>query len=158
MKPVEIYTTPICGFCTAAKRLLDKKSVAFTEYDVMTNPDLRSEMTQRSNGGRTVPQIFIDGAPIGGYRLETAAAHHLEAVGEGRRRATVDVSFTLFHRHSSSAGCQCPSWLGKERETPRHPVRPSPSGPRVRSRVPPRPSGCGQPPAGGASSHAPCSS
>ena len=66
MKPVEIYTTPICGFCTAAKRLLDKKSVAFTEYDVMTNPDLRSEMTQRSNGGRTVPQIFIDGAPIGG--------------------------------------------------------------------------------------------
>jgi len=66
MKPVEIYTTPICGFCTAAKRLLDKKGVEYTEYNVMMKPALRSEMTQRSNGGRTVPQIFIDGNPVGG--------------------------------------------------------------------------------------------
>lgn len=66
MKPVEIYTTPICGFCTAAKRLLNKKGVEFTEYNVMLKPALRAEMTQRSNGGRTVPQIFIDGKPIGG--------------------------------------------------------------------------------------------
>jgi len=66
MKPVEIYTTPICGYCTAAKRLLSKKGVEFTEYNVMTSPEKRTEMIQRSNGGRTVPQIFIDGKPIGG--------------------------------------------------------------------------------------------
>jgi len=66
MKPVEIYTTPICGYCTAAKRLLNKKGVEYTEYNVMLKPALRAEMTQRSNGGRTVPQIFIDGNPIGG--------------------------------------------------------------------------------------------
>lgn len=66
MKPVEIYTTPICGYCTAAKRLLNKKGVEYTEYNVMMKPALRAEMTQRSNGGRTVPQIFIDGTPIGG--------------------------------------------------------------------------------------------
>ncbi|WP_316013716.1 glutaredoxin 3 [Roseobacter sp. HKCCA0434] len=66
MKPVEIYTTPICGFCHAAKRLLTQKGVAFTEIDVMADPSKRAEMTQRSGGGRTVPQIFIDGTPIGG--------------------------------------------------------------------------------------------
>lgn len=66
MKPVEIYTTPICGYCTAAKRLLNKKGVEYTEHNVMLKPALRAEMTQRSNGGRTVPQIFIDGKPIGG--------------------------------------------------------------------------------------------
>jgi glutaredoxin 3 len=66
MKPVEIYTSPICGYCVAAKRLLNKKGVEFTEYNVMMNSEKRAEMTQRSNGGRTVPQIFIDGKPIGG--------------------------------------------------------------------------------------------
>ncbi len=66
MKTVEIYTTPICGFCTAAKRLLDSKGVEYTDINVMINPTKRAEMTQRSNGGRTVPQIFIDGTPIGG--------------------------------------------------------------------------------------------
>lgn len=66
MKSVEIYTTPICGYCVAAKRLLKKKGVEYTEYNVMMNTDKRAEMNQRSNGGRTVPQIFIDGMPIGG--------------------------------------------------------------------------------------------
>jgi glutaredoxin 3 len=66
MKRVEIYTTPICGYCMRAKRLLDQKGVDFTEIDVMGNPEKRAEMVQRSGGGRTVPQIFIDGAPIGG--------------------------------------------------------------------------------------------
>lgn len=74
MKPVEIYTTPICGFCVAAKRLLSQKGISFSEIDVMRDPARRAEMTQRSNGGRTVPQIFIDGTPIGGcdelYALE----------------------------------------------------------------------------------------
>ncbi|MBL4916870.1 glutaredoxin 3 [Szabonella alba] len=66
MKTVEIYTSPFCGYCHAAKRLLTSKSVAFTEIDVMADPAQRAEMTRRSNGGRTVPQIFIDGQPIGG--------------------------------------------------------------------------------------------
>jgi glutaredoxin 3 len=59
MKKVEIYTTPICGFCVAAKRLLASKNVEYTEYNVMMKPALRAEMTQRAKGGRTVPQIFI---------------------------------------------------------------------------------------------------
>lgn len=66
MKPVEIYTTPICGYCARAKRLLTSKGVSFAEFDVMRDPAKRAEMTARSNGGRTVPQILIDGAPIGG--------------------------------------------------------------------------------------------
>lgn len=78
MKTVEIYTTPICGYCMRAKRLLDQKGVAFTEFDVMGNPEQRAEMVQRSGGGRTVPQIFIDGTPIGGCD----ELHALERAGK----------------------------------------------------------------------------
>lgn len=67
MKPVEIYTSPLCGYCTAAKRLLKQKDVSFHEINVLMDPTKRQEMTQRSMGGRTVPQIFVDGTPIGGY-------------------------------------------------------------------------------------------
>ena len=66
MQPVEIYTTPLCGYCFAAKRLLTAKGVAFTEIDVAAHPDRRPEMVQRSNGGRTVPQIFIGPTHVGG--------------------------------------------------------------------------------------------
>lgn len=66
MAKVEIYTTPYCGYCQAAKRLLKEKGVEFTEFDVMARPELRPEMVNRSGGGRTVPQIFIDGKHIGG--------------------------------------------------------------------------------------------
>lgn len=66
MATVEIYTTPICGFCHAAKRLLTSKGVSFSEVDVMADPSRRAEMMQRANGGRTVPQIFIDGLHVGG--------------------------------------------------------------------------------------------
>lgn len=66
MKPVEIYTSPLCGYCHAAKRLLSAKGVSFTEYDVTRDPTLRTQMMQRSNGGRTVPQIFIGGQHVGG--------------------------------------------------------------------------------------------
>ncbi len=76
MKTVEIYTTPICGFCNAAKRLLASKNVEFIEYNVMLKPALRAEMTQRANGGRTVPQIFIGDEHVGGcddlFALEQA--------------------------------------------------------------------------------------
>lgn len=66
VKPVEIYTTPICPYCLAAKRLLTKKGVAFTEIDVSRDPSLRDKMTTRAGGRRTVPQIFIGGTHVGG--------------------------------------------------------------------------------------------
>lgn len=78
MKPVTLYTTPICGYCAMAKRLLDRKGVAYTEIDVMGSPDRRAEMVSRSGGGRTVPQIFIDGTPIGGCD----ELHALERAGK----------------------------------------------------------------------------
>lgn len=76
MKPVEIYTSPLCGFCHAAKRLLTSKGVEFSEVDVLANPDRKPEMIQRANGGRTVPQIFIGETHVGGcddlFALENA--------------------------------------------------------------------------------------
>ncbi|KEJ96975.1 glutaredoxin 3 [Pseudosulfitobacter pseudonitzschiae] len=74
MKPVEIYTTPICGFCHRAKQLLNQKGVDFVEFDVMSNPERKAEMIQRANGSRTVPQIFVGNDHVGGcddlYALE----------------------------------------------------------------------------------------
>lgn len=66
MKSVEIYTTPTCPYCMAAKRLLTRKGVAFTEIDVSRDPAQRAAMTARADGRRTVPQIFIGGRGIGG--------------------------------------------------------------------------------------------
>lgn len=66
MSRVEIYTTMTCPYCVRAKRLLDEKGVSFEEYDVTMGGPRRSEMLERSNGGYTVPQIFIDGNHIGG--------------------------------------------------------------------------------------------
>ncbi len=65
MKPVEIYTTQTCPYCIAAKRLLAKKGVAYTEIDVGGQPARRADMTQRT-GRTSVPQIFIGGAHVGG--------------------------------------------------------------------------------------------
>lgn len=74
MKTIEIYTSPLCGFCHAAKRLLTQKGVTFTEIDVSREPERRNEMVKRANGGRTVPQIFIGTTHVGGcddlYDLE----------------------------------------------------------------------------------------
>lgn len=67
MKPVTIYTTPYCGYCLAAKRLLAEKGVSFSEIDVAGDSARRAEMSQRSKGGRTVPQIFVGDAHIGGF-------------------------------------------------------------------------------------------
>lgn len=63
---VEIYTSPFCGYCARAKRLLTAKSVTFTEYDVLADPSQRDRMLERSEGRQTVPQIFIDDVGIGG--------------------------------------------------------------------------------------------
>lgn len=74
MPNIEIYSSPLCGFCHAAKRLLNEKGAEFTEFNVLTNPMLKPQMIERANGSRTVPQIFIDGRHIGGcdelYALE----------------------------------------------------------------------------------------
>ncbi|MDG2340273.1 MAG: glutaredoxin 3 [Paracoccaceae bacterium] len=76
MPSIEIYTTPFCGYCHAAKRLLGSKGVEYNEVDVYRQPERRPEMIQRANGGRTVPQIFIDETHVGGcdelYALERA--------------------------------------------------------------------------------------
>ncbi|CAN1485342.1 GrxC Glutaredoxin and related proteins [Paracoccaceae bacterium] len=66
MPSVEIYTTPSCPYCHAAKRLLDRKGVAYAEIDVSRDPALRQAMTVRANGRRTVPQIFIGARHVGG--------------------------------------------------------------------------------------------
>jgi glutaredoxin 3 len=66
MKTVEIYTTPTCPYCHAAKRLLTAKGVAFSEIDVSRDPSLRITMSERAGGRRTVPQIFIGGVSVGG--------------------------------------------------------------------------------------------
>jgi glutaredoxin 3 len=78
MNPVEIYTSPLCGFCHAAKRLLTQKGVSFSEVDVLANPDRKAEMMQRANGGRTVPQIFIGDVHVGG----SDDLHALERAGK----------------------------------------------------------------------------
>jgi glutaredoxin 3 len=67
MATVEIYTSPLCGFCHAAKRLLADKGVSFAEYDVSLTPEKRQEMLSRANGRHTVPQIFIGDHHVGGY-------------------------------------------------------------------------------------------
>ncbi len=63
---VEIYSSPFCGYCARAKRLLATKGVDYVEYDVLEDPSKREEMVRRANGRTTVPQIFIDGVHVGG--------------------------------------------------------------------------------------------
>jgi glutaredoxin 3 len=76
MPPIVLYTTPACSYCAAAKSLLKRKGAPFTEINVSGKPDLRVEMEKRSNGGTTVPQIFIGADHVGGcddlYALEQA--------------------------------------------------------------------------------------
>ena len=77
MAQVVIYTTSYCPYCTGAKALLRSKNVSFEEIDVARDEKLREEM-ERLSGGYTVPQIFIDGKPIGGYD----DARRLDTLGE----------------------------------------------------------------------------
>lgn len=63
---ITIYTTRTCPFCIRAKSLLRAKNLAYDEIDVGADPSLRAQMTQRANGRRTVPQIFIGDRHVGG--------------------------------------------------------------------------------------------
>jgi glutaredoxin 3 len=76
MVNVEIYTRRFCYYCDAARELLNRKRVQFTERDVTGDPELRRQMIARANGRVTVPQIFIGEKHVGGcddlYALEAA--------------------------------------------------------------------------------------
>ncbi len=63
---VTIYTTSYCAYCVMAKRLLKAKGAGFEEIDVSARPDLRSWLVDASKQ-RTVPQVFINGEPVGGF-------------------------------------------------------------------------------------------
>jgi len=78
MATVEIYTTNYCPYCAKAKRLLDAKDVDFAEIDVTNDDEAREALVRKSDGRRTVPQIFIDGKGIGGCD----DLHALEESGE----------------------------------------------------------------------------
>lgn len=66
MAAIEIYTTSLCPYCARAKNLLHEKGASFEEFDVDFEAGKREEMLTRAGGRRTVPQIFINGAHIGG--------------------------------------------------------------------------------------------
>ena len=66
MKPVRMYTTPICPYCVRAKSLLKKKGVEVEEIDIFMDEAARAEMQANSGGARTVPQIFIGETHVGG--------------------------------------------------------------------------------------------
>ena len=74
MSKVEIYTWRFCPFCIKAKSLLEEKNISFIEHKIDGNDQAREFMTQRANGKRTLPQIFINNKSVGGcdelYNLE----------------------------------------------------------------------------------------
>tara|TARA_B100000927_G_C16135507_1_gene337102 strand:+ start:16 stop:273 length:258 start_codon:yes stop_codon:yes gene_type:complete len=76
MSKVEIYTWQSCPFCLRAKSLLNKKNIVFKEYKIDGDEDARNKMSERANGARTLPQIFINDICIGGcddlYELENS--------------------------------------------------------------------------------------
>jgi glutaredoxin 3 len=76
MPPIEVYTTPYCSYCSAAKNLLRRKGATFSEIDVSMDPGRMTEMVERANGRMTVPQIFIGATHVGGcddlYALDEA--------------------------------------------------------------------------------------
>jgi len=87
MPPVEVYTTRGCPFCNAAKALLKRKGVTYSEIDVGGDFDRREEMIQRANGRMTVPQIFIGTTHVGGsdelHALERASKLDPLLAGDG---------------------------------------------------------------------------
>ncbi len=75
---IEIYTSPFCGYCYRAKKLLSEKGMEFIEFDVTADSSKRDEMVERAGGRTTVPQIFIDGRHVGG----SDELHELERAGK----------------------------------------------------------------------------
>ena len=67
MPDVTIYCTTYCPYCVRAKKLLDNKNIQYTEINLDTNPERRTEMEERAHGRTSVPQIFIDNHHVGGF-------------------------------------------------------------------------------------------
>jgi glutaredoxin 3 len=67
MRDIKVYTTRICGYCQAAKRLLDQLGLPFEEIGLDDKPELRQKISEENGHYRTVPMIFIDGQFIGGF-------------------------------------------------------------------------------------------
>ncbi len=67
MKNVIMYTGPLCNFCEAAKRLFTRNNIKYQEIDISSKEGLMEEMIKKSNGRKTIPQIFFDDQHIGGY-------------------------------------------------------------------------------------------
>ena len=67
MKNITMYSGPMCNFCEAAKRLFARNNISFKEIDISLKEGLRDEMIKKSNGKRTIPQIFFDDYHVGGY-------------------------------------------------------------------------------------------
>ena len=67
MKNITVYSGPMCNFCDAAKRLLKRNGLSFSEIDVSSGEKIKEEMIKKSNGQRTIPQIFFDDYHVGGY-------------------------------------------------------------------------------------------
>ena len=67
MKNVIMYTGPMCNFCDAAKRLLNRNNIPYKEINIAIEDGKRDEMLAKSNGKRTIPQIFFNEYHVGGY-------------------------------------------------------------------------------------------
>lgn len=81
MRPITVYTTPICSYCSAAKRLLTTRQLPYTEVDLSDDQALRERLSRENNGYRTVPMIFIGDDFVGGY-TELAALDRAGTLAE----------------------------------------------------------------------------
>lgn len=78
MNKIKIFTTPYCPYCLKIKNLFHKKKIEFQEIDLTENPEKYNEMILKSNGSKTVPQIFVDETHIG----DCEYVHELDSKGE----------------------------------------------------------------------------
>ena len=118
MTRVVLDTTPYCGYCRAAKHLLGKKGVTFTEIDVSEDMERRREMIERAFGRRSVPQIFLNDTHVGGY----------DELAELERAEKLDALLAEIGALAAVPGND----LGRGKHIPRRPGA-TPIGPRHRA-------------------------
>jgi glutaredoxin 3 len=81
MSSITLYTTPTCGYCFSAKRLLSERGFGYTEVDVATNPGLRRDLSAANGNYGTVPMIFVGEVFIGGFDELAALDRRGELIG-----------------------------------------------------------------------------